>query len=62
MKQSVLNQKIDKKNNFKSCFNGLKNIISQTKIYNPLIISKTEHCVQQQIPGKSGFSASLNGN
>lgn len=50
MKQSVLNQKIDKKNNIKSWINGLKNIISQTKIYNPLIIGKTEHFVQLQIP------------
>lgn len=40
MKQSVLNQINDKKNNLKSCFNDLKNIISQTKIYNPLIIGK----------------------
>ena len=50
MKQSVLNQKIDRNNDLKSCFNGLKNIISQTKIYNPLIIGKTEHFVQLQIP------------
>ena len=50
MKEGIFNQKFEKKNNLKSCFNGLKNIISQTKIYNPLIIGKTEHCVQQQIP------------
>jgi hypothetical protein len=50
MKEGIFNQKIDKKNNLKNCFNGLKNIISQTKIYNPLIIGKIEHFVQQQIP------------
>jgi hypothetical protein len=50
MKDVIFKQKFDKKNDLKSCFNGLKNIISQTKIYNPLIIRKTEHFVQLQIP------------
>jgi len=50
MKEVIFNMKFDKKNDLKSCFNGLKNIISQTKIYNPLIIRKTEHFVQLQIP------------
>ena len=47
MKEGIFNQKFDKKNDLKSCFNGLKNIISQTEIYNPLIKGKTEHFVQQ---------------
>ncbi len=50
MKEGIFNQKFEKKNNLKSCFNGLKNIISQTKIYNPLITGEIKHCVQQQIP------------
>lgn len=50
MKEGIFNQKIDKKNNLKSCFNGLKNIISQTRIYNPLITGKQSTSVQQQIP------------
>lgn len=61
MKQRVLNQKIDKKNNIKSCFNGLKNIISQPKIYNPLIIGKQSTSYNSKIPGKSGLGASLTG-
>jgi|GEM_PF-4107893 len=40
MEKRILNQKFDKKNDLKSCFNELKNIISQTKIYNPLITGK----------------------
>jgi hypothetical protein len=50
MKQGIFNQKFDKKNDLKSCSIELKNIISQTEIYNPLIIGKTEHFVQLQIP------------
>jgi hypothetical protein len=50
MKEGIFNQKFDKKNDLKSCSNGLKNIISQTKIYNPLIIGKIKHFVQLQIP------------
>jgi hypothetical protein len=50
MKEGIFNQKIDKKNNSKTCINVLKNIISQTKIYNPLIIGKQSTSVQQQLP------------
>lgn len=50
MKQSVLNQNNDKKNNLKSCFNDLKNIISQTKNYNPLIRGKQSTSYNSKIP------------
>ena len=50
MKKGIYNQKVDKKNNLETCINGLKNIISQTKIYIPLITGKQSTGVQQQIP------------
>jgi len=50
MKQSVLNQKNDNKNNLKSCSIDLKNIISQTKIYNPLIRGKQSTAYNNKYP------------
>jgi len=50
MKQRILNQIIDKKNDIKSCFNGLENIISQTKIYNLLIIGKQSTSYNYRYP------------
>jgi len=50
MKQRIFNKKFDKKNDLKSCFDGLKNIVSQTKIYNPLIIGKQSTSYNYKYP------------
>ena len=50
MKEGIFNRIMGIKTVLKSCFNNLKTIYSPNKIYNPLIIRKTKHCVQLQIP------------